>query len=88
MSNEKTGALQLAYCLSIHSYQGSEAPCVIVLLHKSHWHACCQLLYTGVTRARKTLILLGDRWGIRQAAKDKRAAERRTLLSYWATHTG
>lgn len=81
---EKTGTLQLAYCLSIHSYQGSEAPCVVVLLHKSHWHACRQLMYTGVTRARKTVIILGDRWGIKQAAKDQRAAERRTQLSVWA----
>lgn len=81
---DKTGALQLAYCLTIHSTQGSEAPCVILLLHKSHWHACRQLTYTGVTRARKTLILLGDRWGIRHSVQDQRSAERRTLLSLWA----
>ena len=81
---DKARSLQLAYCLTIHSMQGSEAPCVILLLHKSHWHACRQLLYTGVTRARKTVILLGDRWGMRQAAKDTRASDRRTLLDLWA----
>ena len=82
---DKSADLQLAYCLTIHSMQGSEAPCVVLLLHKSHWHACRQLVYTGVTRARKALILLGDRWGIRQAVKNQRASQRRTLLPLWAS---
>ncbi len=82
--SDRLGTLQLAYCLTIHSMQGSEAPCVVLLLHKSHWHACRQLFYTGVTRARQTVIILGDRWGIRHAVQDTRAAERRTLLDRWA----
>lgn len=81
---EKQGSLQLAYCLTIHSMQGSEAPCVILILHRSHWHACRQLFYTGVTRASKTLILLGDARGIQQAVRNQRSAERRTLMSLWA----
>lgn len=83
---DKQNSLQLAYCLTIHSMQGSEAPCVILILHRSHWHACRQLFYTGVTRASKTLILLGDARGIQQAVRNQRSAERRTLMSLWAKH--
>ncbi len=85
---ERARALKLAYCLTIHSMQGSEAPCVILLLHKSHWHAGRQLVYTGATRARKTLIILGDRWGIRRAIKQTQASQRRTMLQVWGKPAG
>ena len=39
------------------------------------------LLYTGVTRARKTAIVLGDRWGIRNCAKKCQVDDRKTFLS-------
>jgi len=87
LKRSKADALHLAYCLTIHSYQGSEARCVVMLLHKSHWHACRQLVYTGATRAQETLFLLGDSWGIRHAVRNRRAAERRTFMDLWATRS-
>nr|BDD44593.1 ATP-dependent RecD-like DNA helicase [Flavobacteriaceae bacterium] len=87
LSWENASDLRLAYCMTIHSMQGSEAPCVVLLLHKSHWHACRQLTYTGVTRASKTLILLGDRWGIRNAVKSTRSLNRRTMIDEWMKRT-
>jgi exodeoxyribonuclease V alpha subunit len=39
------------------------------------------LFYTGVTRAKKTAIIIGDRWGIRNCAKHKITDRRRTFLS-------
>lgn len=51
-----------AYCTSIHKAQGSEYPIVIMPVVKDyHYMLQKRLLYTGVTRAKKSLILLGDK---------------------------
>jgi exodeoxyribonuclease V alpha subunit len=39
------------------------------------------LLYTGVTRAQRTAIVLGDHWGINNCAKRCQVENRRTFLS-------
>lgn len=76
--------IQLAYALTAHKAQGSEFPCAVVLCHKSHFFADRNWLYTACTRAAKTCILVGDKWGIENAAKKNNVIERRTLLSKWA----
>lgn len=51
-----------AYCTSIHKAQGSEYPIVIMPVVKDyHYMLQKRLLYTGVTRAKKSLVLLGDK---------------------------
>lgn len=76
------GDLQLAYVLSIHRVQGSEFPCVVIIAHKSHsFMHHRNLLYTAVTRAQRTVILVGDAWGIRNAAQKEDVALRKTFLS-------
>ncbi len=76
------GDLQLAYALSIHKSQGSEYPCVIVVMHKAHsFMHHRNLFYTGVTRARRTAIIIGDHWGVRNCAKKRQVDNRRTFLS-------
>jgi exodeoxyribonuclease V alpha subunit len=78
----KERQLQLAYCLTIHKFQGSEWPCVISVIHKSHSFGHDRnLLYTAVTRARETAIIVGDRWGIQNCAKITKSINRRTFLS-------
>ena len=53
--------LTLAYAISIHKSQGSEFKCVIMPLVKSYTIMLKKkLLYTGVTRAKEKLILIGD----------------------------
>ena len=53
--------LQLAYCMSIHKAQGSEFPVVIMpLVQQFHRMLARNLLYTGITRAKQKLILLGE----------------------------
>ncbi len=74
--------IELAYCLSIHKAQGSEYPCVIAVIHKAHsFQHHRNLFYTAVTRARKTAIVLGDAWGIRECARKRSTALRQTFLS-------
>lgn len=76
------GDIQLAYALTVHKTQGSEFPCAIVLIHKSHsFMHHRNLLYTAVTRAKKSAIILGDRWGIRNCASKCMVDERHTFLS-------
>lgn len=74
--------LQLAYALTIHKSQGSEFPCSIVIVHKSHsFMHHRNLLYTGVTRASKSAIIVGDRWGIANCAAKRHVDKRNTFLS-------
>ncbi|MCL5104964.1 MAG: AAA family ATPase, partial [Armatimonadetes bacterium] len=74
--------IQLAYALTIHRCQGSEFPCSIVITHKSHsFQHHRNLLYTGVTRAKETAIIVGDRWGIANCAKRVQVDARKTFLS-------
>ncbi len=54
--------ITLAYCISIHKSQGSEYPIVIMPIVSSHYHMLQRkLIYTGITRARQSLILLGSK---------------------------
>ena len=84
IDGERQQNVQLAYALTAHKAQGSEFPCAIVVCHKSHFFADRNWLYTAVTRASKTCILVGDRWGIRHAAGKNNTINRRTFLSLWA----
>ncbi len=78
----KQSNLMHAYALTIHKMQGSEVPCVIVITHKCHSFQQHQaMLYTGVTRAKVTAIIIGDSWGIRNAAEKRLVERRRTFLS-------
>ncbi|MCP4678075.1 MAG: AAA family ATPase [Deltaproteobacteria bacterium] len=75
--------LQLAYAISIHKSQGSEYPCVIAVIHKSHTFMHHRnLLYTAVTRSKECAVVIGDRWGIRNCAKTKKVNQRNTFLPF------
>lgn len=74
--------LSLAYALTIHKAQGSEFPCAIVLVHKSHsFMHHRNLFYTGVTRAQEVAIVIGDRWALRNCAQRRHLERRKTFLS-------
>ena len=74
--------IQLGFVLSVHKAQGSEYPCVITVVHKAHsFMHHRNLFYTGVTRAQKTAIILGDRWGVRNCAQKVQVDTRKTFLS-------
>ncbi|NLC95313.1 MAG: AAA family ATPase, partial [Bacilli bacterium] len=73
--------LSLAYCISIHKAQGSEFDIVIVLLSKSYYIMLRKnLLYTAVTRAKKSLILLGDPDAYKLAIQNDQEIMRQTTL--------
>lgn len=73
--------LVLAYATSIHKYQGSESPCIIIPIHSSHFMMLQRnLLYTGVTRGKKLVILVGTGKAIGIAVNRNDAQTRHTAL--------
>ncbi len=74
--------LQLAYALTVHKSQGSEYPAVILVLHRSQYIMLQRnLLYTGLTRARRMLVIVGDRPAIYRAINNDRQAMRWSRLA-------
>lgn len=73
--------LVLAYACTIHKSQGSEYELVVLVCHSSHnFMNCRQLLYTGETRGKKVVVVIGDRSGIEKSIHDARIAQRNTRL--------
>jgi exodeoxyribonuclease V alpha subunit len=69
--------LTLAYCLTIHKMQGSEAPVIIMPLHSSFGGFFNrELVYTGISRARDICITVGE-WGALLAASGRVGNARR-----------
>jgi exodeoxyribonuclease V alpha subunit len=53
--------LSLAYAISVHKAQGCEVPVVVAVCHRSHSRMLNRpLLYTAITRARSSCVLVGD----------------------------
>jgi len=73
--------LTLAYCCSIHKAQGSEFPIVIMPIVRSHRKMLKRnLLYTGITRAQKFLILCGEPEEFKAGIARTDELERQTTL--------
>ena len=74
--------LDLAYASSIHKSQGSEYPCVVVVLHTQHWVMLQRnLLYTALTRGKRLVVLLGNRRAVARAVRNADARHRYTRLA-------
>src|SRR5205823_1686350 len=62
--------LALAYALTIHKSQGSEYPAVVLALHTQHFLMLQRnLLYTGVTRGKKLVVVVGSRKALEMAVQ-------------------
>lgn len=74
--------IQLAYACTIHKSQGSEYPVVVMPVSMAHYIMLQRnLLYTGVTRARKLMILVGDKSAVTRAIRNNQIAKRNTMLA-------
>ncbi len=78
-----------AYAVTIHRSQGSEYPAVVIPLTTSSWMMLQRnLLYTGITRAKKLLILAGSRRALAQAVRTRGAGRRHTALTHRLSPAG
>ena len=74
--------LELAYAITIHKSQGSEYPIVVMPFTMSHFVMLQRnLLYTGVTRAKKILVLVGEKKAVYYAIKNETTTGRNTCLA-------
>ena len=74
--------IEHAYAVTVHKSQGSEYPAVILLLpNYMNRLSYRNLLYTAITRARKTLIVIGTDAKIEQMVKNDRREERYSCLA-------
>jgi exodeoxyribonuclease V alpha subunit len=72
-----------AYAVTIHRSQGSEYPAVVIPLTTSAWMMLQRnLLYTGITRAKKLVVLAGSRRALAAAVRTPGAGRRHTALAH------
>jgi exodeoxyribonuclease V alpha subunit len=72
----------LAYAISVHKSQGSEYPVVILPVTTQHYMLLQRnLIYTGITRAKKLVVLIGTKKALAIAIRNNKPQLRFTLLS-------
>ncbi len=71
-----------AWAISVHKSQGSEFRAVVMPVHTTHYIMLQRnLLYTGITRARELVVLVGSKKAIAMAVRNDTVAERHTSLA-------
>jgi exodeoxyribonuclease V alpha subunit len=78
---EDISELDLSYAITIHKSQGSEFGAVIIPVLTQHFKMLFRnLIYTGLTRARKLAVLVGTRKALAMAVKNQDTSQRQTYL--------
>lgn len=73
--------LDLSYAITIHKSQGSEFQTVIIPVLTQHFKMLFRnLIYTGLTRARKLAVFVGTRKALAMAVKNQDTSQRQTYL--------
>ncbi|MCX7301366.1 MAG: ATP-binding domain-containing protein [Rhodobacterales bacterium] len=73
-----------AYAATIHKSQGSEYPAVVIPVMTQHYAMLQRnLIYTGVTRGRKLLVLVGQKKAVAIAVKNVSGRRRWSKLDEW-----
>ena len=74
--------LVLAYGITVHKAQGSEYPAVVIPLMTQHYLMLQRnLLYTGITRAKELVVLVGTKKALGMAIRNNRVVERNSFLA-------
>jgi exodeoxyribonuclease V alpha subunit len=73
--------LTLSYAISIHKSQGSEFPAVVIPLTMMHYIMLQRnLIYTGITRGKKLVVVIGSKQALAHAVRNNRVMNRNTYL--------
>ncbi|MCF3947839.1 SF1B family DNA helicase RecD2 [Acidiphilium iwatense] len=78
-----------AYAATIHKSQGSEYPAVVIPLMTQHYMMLQRnLLYTGITRGKRLVVLVGQRKALAIAVRNVAGRRRWSKLGEWLRPTG
>jgi len=81
--------LQLAYALTVHSFQGSENKAIIVVLDKASFMLLDNtMLYTAITRAKERCVLISDPSSFTRCINEHKTLVRNTWLKDILTNGG
>ena len=76
------GELVLAYATTVHKAQGSEYPAVVIPLHTQHYLMLQRnLLYTGITRAKERVVIVGTKRAIGICIRNNQVMQRNSYLA-------
>ncbi len=71
-----------AYAISVHKSQGSEYPCVVIPVSTHHFVMLQRnLIYTGITRGKRLVILIGQQKALKRAVQTIDSRTRNTYLT-------
>jgi len=74
----------LAYAITIHKAQGSEYPCIVLPIMMQHYPMLSRkLLYTGITRGKNLVVLVGQKKAIASCVQEEQTQDRYTKLKQW-----
>jgi exodeoxyribonuclease V alpha subunit len=69
--------ISLAYAITIHKSQGSEFPAVVIPLATQHYLLLQRnLIYTGLTRGKSLVMLIGQKKALAMAVNNNRTEQR------------
>ena len=73
--------LQPSFAMTVHRAQGSEFPAVVIPLLTQHYPMLQRnLLYTGITRGRRLVVVVGNKRALAMAVRNGRPGERNSML--------
>ena len=76
------GELVLAYATTVHKAQGSEYPVVVIPLHTQHYLMLQRnLLYTGITRAKERVVIVGTKQALGICIRNNQVMQRNSYLA-------
>lgn len=88
VGREEILELELAYSMSVHKSQGSEYPLVLLPMVLSQEILLTRnVLYTGITRAKKVVKLYGSKQAVSKCIKNNKTTKRHTKLAEYLTTT-
>ena len=86
-TKEELNQIKHAYAITIHKSQGSEFPHVILPISQSYYKMLYnKLIYTGVSRAKKSLVIIGEEKAFMMAVNNDYSSKRKTMLKEKLVH--
>ena len=86
-NKEELSQIKHAYAITIHKSQGSEFPHVILPISRNYYKMLYnKLIYTGVSRAKKSLVIIGEPQAFMMAVHNDYASSRKTMLKEKLVH--